>query len=82
MFTIILLVYLLGVVLGYILLLIGNTIAVKYNDTKAPIKQIIFSWLVVILFIMFIIEMLYKYSINFSKIKEFFNKKPDLIKDK
>lgn len=76
--------YFVGVVLAFILLLIGNTLEVKYISIpdKAPFKYIFFSWIMVFLFSIYIIGLIYKQSKISDKIKKFLNNKPDLIKDK
>ena len=84
MIMLVLLGYFLGVVLAFILLLIGNTLEVKYKSIqdKAPFKYIFYSWINVILFGLYIIGSLYNHSKTLDKIKKFLNNKPDLIKNK
>jgi xanthine/uracil permease len=76
--------YFVGVVLAFILLLIGNTLEVKYISIphKAPFKCIFYSWIIVFLFSIYIIGLVYKQTKISDKIKKFLNNKPDLIKNK
>ena len=84
MIMLVLLGYFVGVVLAFILLLIGNTLEVKYISipNKAPFKYIFYSWINVILFGLYIIGLLYNHSKPLDKLKKFLNNKPDLIKNK
>lgn len=84
MIMLVLLGYFVGVVLAFILLLIGNTLEVKYisNPNKAPFKYIFYSWIIVFLFSIYIIGLVYKQTKISDKIKKFLNNKPDLIKNK
>jgi len=76
--------YFVGVVLAFILLLIGNTLEVKYISIpdKAPFKYIFYSWIIVFLFSIYIIGLVYKQTKISDKLKKFLNNKPDLIKNK
>jgi len=74
--------YFIGVVLGYILLIVGNTMSVKCGEEKSQLKNIFYSWLSCILWIISIISMLFKYYIPFNKISKLLNQKPDLTKKK
>lgn len=74
--------YFVGVVLAFVLLLIGNTIAVKCKDSKAPLKYIFLSWLAVLYCIISILGMLNDKYLPFTKIRNFFNKEPDLLNKK
>lgn len=82
MIMIVLMWYFIGVVLGYILLIVGNTMSVKCGEEKAPLKYIFYSWLSCILCLISIISMLFKYYVPFNKITKFFNQEPDLTKKK
>lgn len=74
--------YFIGVVLSYIFLIVGNTMAVKCGEEKAKLKYIFYSWLSCILWVVSIIEMLFKYYIPFNKILKLLNEEPDLSKKK
>jgi len=84
MIMLVLLGYFVGVVLAFILLLIGNTLEVKYISIpdKAPFKYIFYSWIIVFLFSIYIIGLVYKQTKISDKLKKFLNNKPDLIKNK
>jgi choline-glycine betaine transporter len=74
--------YFIGVVLGYILLIVGNTMSVKCGEEKAKLKYIFYSWSSCILWSISIAEMLVKYHKPFAKITKFFNQEPDLTNKK
>ena len=71
--------YFAGVVLAFVLLLIGNTLSVKCNESKAPLKCIFFTWLTVLYCIICILDMLNDKYLPFTRIGKFLNKKPDLL---
>lgn len=47
--------YLVGLFIAYVLFLISNLIAEKHNDDRLDIKHLIFSWIFVVLSIVYII---------------------------
>ena len=80
MIMLVLMWYFVGVVLAFVLLLIGNTIALESGDCKVQLKYILFSWLFNIITLGYILSRLSKKHLQTDKIKEFFNQEPDLKK--
>lgn len=74
--------YFIGLILSIPLLLITNTIAVKFNEDKAELKYILISWIYILMAIIFIIYILLNKYKPISNIVKFFNQEPDLLKKK
>jgi hypothetical protein len=78
----ILLWYFIGIFAAFILLLISNTISVKWEDSKIYLYVIFFSWIAVFMLTLYIIGYFIETKKIFFKLKKFLESTPDLVSNK
>lgn len=74
--------YFVGIFVAFILLLISNTVSVKWGDSKIYLYVIFFSWLAVFMLTPNIIGYFIDTKKIFFKLKKFLESTPDLVSNK